>query len=242
MTSIIVAIGTFATTLLGGLFAYRYRTKLHYFISFSVGVLIAVAFLDIFPEMFEIAAANNIDVAKPLLAVVIGFLTIHVLEKVAAIHSANEDEYASHHHPLVGAVGVGSLVVHSFLDGVSIGLGFQAGAAVGVAVSIAILAHDFCDGLNNVTLSLVNKVNKKQLWTLLALDAVAPIFGVLLTMFFVVPASALVIFLGAFAGILLYIAASGLLPEAHSKHSSFSMVGLTVLGAVFVIVVGQFVA
>jgi hypothetical protein len=38
----------------------------------------------------------------------------------------------------------------------------------------------------------------------------------------------------------LYIGASEILPEAHSKHSSYSTIALTVLGAVFIFIVTRF--
>ena len=42
---------------------------------------------------------------------------------------------------------------------------------------------------------------------------------------------------GLFAGFLLYIGASDILPEAHSKHSSFKLIGLTVLGTLVIFVI-----
>ncbi len=60
------------------------------------------------------------------------------------------------------------------------------------------------------------------------------------TYFFAIPQSILVLYLGFFAGFLLYIGASDLLPEAHSEHSSFTMVGLTVLGALLIFVLTRF--
>jgi ZIP family zinc transporter len=50
----------------------------------------------------------------------------------------------------------------------------------------------------------------------------------------------LTIYLAFFAGFLLYIGASEILPEAHSKHSSFVTIGLTILGVVFMFFVTKF--
>jgi ZIP family zinc transporter len=44
------------------------------------------------------------------------------------------------------------------------------------------------------------------------------------------PDNLLVIYLGFFAGFLLYISTSEILPEAHSKHSSYLTILLTILG------------
>ena len=75
---------------------------------------------------------------------------------------------------------------------------------------------------------------------LLLADAITPILGAASTYFFTIPEQVLVLYLGFFAGFLLYIGASDLLPEAHSEHSSFAMVGLTLLGALFIFVVTRF--
>ncbi len=75
---------------------------------------------------------------------------------------------------------------------------------------------------------------------LLLADALTPTLGATATFFFTIPEQVLVLYLGFFAGFLLYIGASDLLPEAHSEHSSYGMVGLTVLGALFIFVVTRF--
>jgi len=47
--------------------------------------------------------------------------------------------------------------------------------------------------------------------------------------------------MGFFAGFLLYIGASDILPEAHSKQSSFKIIGLTLLGVIFIFIITRFV-
>ena len=49
------------------------------------------------------------------------------------------------------------LCLHSLLDGVAIGLAFQASRAVGIVVAIAVLTHDFSDGINTMNIVLKNR-------------------------------------------------------------------------------------
>jgi zinc transporter ZupT len=84
---------------------------------------------------------------------------------------------------------------------------------------------------------LVNRNNRRNALIMLLLDAMAPILGVLATRLFHVPDTGLVIYLGFFAGFLLYIGASEILPEAHSKHSSYWTILMTVLGALTIFLV-----
>jgi ZIP family zinc transporter len=87
---------------------------------------------------------------------------------------------------------------------------------------------------------LSNKNTVKKATIFLLLDALTPIAGVLSTYLFSIPSNILQLYLGFFAGFLLYIGASDLLPEAHSTHSSYKMIGLTVLGVVFIFIVTRF--
>lgn len=238
---LVFAFGTFISTLCGGLFGLKNRQRLHDIISFTAGVLIAVAFFDIIPEMFSIATEHGFDVSNGLIAVVIGFLLIHILEKTAVIHGAHEEEYATHRHPVVGRISAAGLSFHSFLDGVGIGLGFHVNAHVGALVALAVIAHDFSDGLNTVSLMLINKNTQRSAVGFLILDAVTPLLGVLVTYLIAVPEQILMLYLGFFAGFLLYIGASDLLPEAHSEHSSWKLIALTLCGVLFIFIVTRFV-
>lgn len=240
MEAILFSIGTFISTLLGGLFGIKNRDRLHLVISFTAGVLIGVAFFDILPEIFEMVQESNLSVTTAMVALVAGFFVIHLLEKIAVIHSSHEEEYADHRHPTVGYIGALGLAFHSFLDGLGIGLAFQVNTHIGFLVAFAVIAHDFSDGLNTVSIMLINKHNIRKSILFLIIDALVPVLGVVAAYVVDIPNSWLVGYLGFFAGFLLYIGASDLLPEAHSKHSSYKMLALTLLGSVFIFFVTQF--
>ncbi|MGH8745884.1 MAG: ZIP family metal transporter [Burkholderiales bacterium] len=240
MTAVLLALATFVSTLGGGLFALKFRDRLHYILSFTAGVLLGVVAFDILPEIFEQARDSGADAAGAMVALVAGYLFFHGLEKFVLLHRVHEDDYAEHRHPEVGVYSALALVGHSFMDGVGIGLAFQAGPAVGVAVALAVIAHDFCDGMNTVSLMLVHRNPTARALVMLALDALAPVLGAASTLLFRAPPGLLVLFLGFFAGFLLYIGTADILPEAHSrKHSSaaLALMGLTCLGAAFIFVV-----
>jgi len=246
MEAIILSFFTFISTLAGGIFGLKNKDKLHYIMSFTSGVIIAVCFFDILPEVVSISSQKGFPIINAFVAVVLGFLAFHVLEKTIIIHHSHETDHKTeehhfdHHTEAVGLFGALGLSFHSFLDGVGIGLGFHVSPQVGIIIAIAVIAHDFSDGLNTVTLMLSNKNSTRKSFQLLLLDAVAPILGVLATFIFVIPDTILQLYLGFFAGFLLYIGASELLPEAHSHHTSYRMIGLTVLGVIFIFIVTRF--
>ena len=241
MTPILLSIATFLSTLTGGLTALKNQKRLNYILGYTAGIILGVIAFDILPEIFKLVYASGIDPIKPMIALVIGFLIFHIIEKSILIHSAHESVYGAHHHPRVGVLSALALSAHSFLDGVGIGLAFQVNPTVGFAVAIAVIGHDFADGLNTVTLMLANKNSSKKAFFLLLLDAVAPVLGAVSTLFFHLSTPNLVLYLGFFAGFLLYIGASDILPQAHENKSSKITILLTVLGVAFMFVVTRFI-
>ncbi len=231
---------TFFSTFFGGLFAVRFRHKLHLIMGFTAGVLLGVVAFDIFPEIIRLVNENNFKSTNTMIALVLGFLVFHILEKFLIIHHSHENDYADHKHPHVGVLSALALIGHSFMDGVGIGLGFKINTSVGLLVAIAVIAHDFTDGMNTITLMLNNNNTTGKSKVFLFLDALAPVLGALSTLLFVVSPQFLVLYLGFFAGFLLYIGASDILPEAHSKNSSATLIGLTVLGVGFIFLITRF--
>jgi zinc transporter ZupT len=241
MIVIILAAATFFSTLAGGFTALRYQDKLHRVLGYTAGVLLGVVTFDILPQIFKTVEQLHLSPTSPMVALVVGFLTFHIIEKTILLHQESEEHYGHHHHPQVGVASALALSAHSFLDGVGIGLGFQVNSTVGIAVAIAVIAHDFSDGLNTVSLMLVHKNNNRRATKMLFVDALAPVLGALVTLLFHISDAGLVLYLGFFAGFLLYIGSSEILPEAHREKSSYSTIALTIAGAVFMFIVTRFI-
>jgi len=203
--------------------------------------LLGVVSFDIFPEIIDEVNNGNIRSVWAMAALVCGFLIFHILEKTILIHSAHEDDYADHKHPQVGIFSSLALAGHSFFDGIGIGLGFQINPYLGVLIAVAVISHSFTDGMNSASLMLVNKNSDKKAKIFLLIHSLAPILGAVFTLFFIVSPSFLTLYLGFFAGFLLYIGASDILPEAHSKQSSYKLIGLTILGVLLIFVITRFV-
>ncbi len=215
---IIICILALAFTLLGGLFALRFKDKLHLILGFSAGAVIGVAFFDLIPESLELGSIYS---ASTILGVTaIGFIIYMVLDRFILLHSHEER----------GSLGAGSLSIHSLLDGIGIGLAFQVSASVGLIVTVAVLAHDFSDGINTVNVILKNGNSRKTAFKWLLVDAIAPVIGIISTLFFSLAEGTLGVILALFAGFFLYIGASDLLPESHHSHPTMWTTFLTIVG------------
>jgi len=228
MTLILVGIAAFMSTLLGGWFALRISDKLHLILGFSAGAVIAVAFFDLLPEAIELAGKVH-DVPAISSVAALGFLLYMVLDRTVVLHTGGDEGLG--HHRRRGRLGAGSLSIHSFLDGVAIGLAFQVSASVGIIVAIAVLVHDFSDGINTVNLVIKNSGTSEEAFRWLLLDAAAPVAGLASTVFFVLPETDLGLILALFCGFFLYIGASDLLPESYHAHPKKLTTAMTILGA-----------
>lgn len=230
--ALLLGIAAVFSTLLGGLLALKWQDKLHLILGFSAGAVIGVAFFDLLPEAWELAA-KNYGGSTVATVIAVGFLLYMLLNRVLLLHPhALEDDAAADTKP--AWLGAGSLALHSFLDGMGMGLAFQASPAVGAVVAMAVLAHDFSDGINTVGMVLKNTGERRQAFRWLLVDAVAPPLGVISTFFFSLHEAELGLVLALFCGFFLFIGASDLLPESQHRHPKLVTSLLTLLGALII--------
>jgi len=218
---LVIVAAAFFSTLMGGLLALRLRDKLHLVLGFSAGAVIGVAFFDLLPEAVNFGAKFH-SPATILSWTALGFLFYLVLDRILLFHGDAAPR---------GRFAAGVLCLHSLLDGVAIGLAFQASHEVGIVVAIAVLTHDFSDGINTMHMVLKNHGERSAALRWLLLDAAAPMIGVGSTYFFTLPATAFGTVLALFAGFFLYIGASDLIPESYHAHPKFLTTAMTLAGA-----------
>lgn len=226
MRGLLVASLTFFSTSAGGLAAIRFRDQLHLLLGFSSGAVLGVVFFDVFPELIDRAAGARLPVGHLMVAVAAGFFSFFLLERLTSLHSGREHEHRepADHQPELGVAGAAGLSFHSFLDGIAIGIAFKTGTAIGILIGLAVLAHDFSDGLNTVTVVLAhdNPVKRAVRWLLI--DASTPLLGAATALVVPIPEAALPWILAFFAGFFVYIGASDLLPEAREHDSPWVFV------------------
>ncbi len=235
MLAVLLASVTFVSTGLGGLAAIRFRHQLHPLLGFSAGAVLGVVFFDILPEVFAASSAPT----HVMLAAAAGFLAFFALERYTALHGAREHPHqVLEHQTELGVLGAAGLSLHSYLDGIAIGIGFQASTRLGVVIALAVVAHDFGDGLNTVVVVLAhgNPLRRSVAWLLV--DMVTPLLGATSTLFLRLPESLLPWILAFFSGFFIYVGASDLLPEARENASPLIGVA-TVAGMLLVFLVSR---
>src|SRR3989338_2361951 len=233
MSIVLIALAASVATFVSGAFALRFRDKLHLILGFSAGAVAGVALFDLLPEAIGLGAKYP-SAATLALFVALGFFGYLILDRLILLYTHEENNGGNAPRGFFGAL---TLSAHSFLDGMAIGIGFQASVAVGIVVTVAVLAHDFSDGINTVNMVLKNGGGWKQAFRWLLVDAAAPILGAASTLFFQIPESVIGLVLAIFVGTFLYLSASDLIPESHHRHPRALTTIMTLLGATVLYVV-----
>ena len=226
----------------------------------AAGVVVATAVAELLPEAFELVGEGRVlDVG---IATVAGFIGFSLLE--AFLHQSSFEHARDHAHdgdhahghadgddaddrvvlprPGTGILGLlppASLVVHSAMDGLAIGLAFQAGSEIGFIVLVAVLFHDFADGMNVATIALDAARGERLAVAFVFLDAIAAPIGGLLSALVTIDPATLGLLLATFAGVFIAVGAGHLLPESQHRdpgHGPF-LVGLAAIGATLVLIV-----
>jgi ZIP family zinc transporter len=214
------------STLLGGMVALRFHRELTTLIALTGGVVLGVALFEVLPEAFD--AVGDSDRVGALVGA--GFLLFFLAERLLVLHHRDDPEQARAHER-VGVLGAAGLSLHSLIDGLGIGLAFGLDTTTGVLVLVAVLAHDFADGLNTVGFVLSQTGDRRRALTWLSIDALAPLLGAIIGASLSVSEHTLGYLLSMYVGFFLYMGATDLLPEAH-QHPSRLRVALTAAGFV----------
>lgn len=246
----LAAILPFFSTLAGGMAALRLRHRLHAFMALAAGVVVATAVADLLPEAFKLVGTDSsLAIGVAAIGGFLGFSLVeaflhqssfeHALVPNHAVDDHKALEPASRPNGLLAVVPPISLILHSTLDGLAIGLSFQAGASIGLIVLVAVLAHDFADGMNVVTLALDAARGVRLAVVLLVLDALAPVGGAALSVVISIPPAVLGLLLATIAGEFIAIGAGHLLPESQHRDPNRgpALVALSAVGAGIVLVV-----
>lgn len=232
-----IAIGLAALTAIattaGGFIAIKSKDRLHIVLGLSAGLLLGLVAFDLLPEVFEMGSKEFLHAPVVSIALIAGFLLLHFYEQLFGSHEPAESDYGhdhSHSSNIAGALGAVAMGGHVFLDGIALGVAFEVSNNLGFAVFIALLVHAFSDGLNTVSFLIKSGTwGKKGIW-LLGVDAVARIGGAILGSAFALSDNFVATYLALFAGIVIYLATSHILPEAHSRHKSRYTIVATIVG------------
>lgn len=205
----VIGIAASGATLLGGTLALRFSSRISSVLGLTAGIVLGVALFDLLPEALALGAPS-LQARTILVAVACGIGGYMLLDRVLGSARAAPSRIRAH-------LGPASLTVHSFLDGMGVGLAFQISPEIGWLVALAVLTHDVADGVNTVSLSLSGNAEHVARRWLLA-NVAAPFIGVIFGQIARVPPNMLAPLLAIFAGIFFYIGACELVPRSYALN------------------------
>lgn len=195
------------TTLAGGLLAFRLADRMTAVLAIAAGVVLGVAFFDLLPEALKFAEGHYTHRATIALSA-LGFGGYLLLNRLLAT-AEERIRWQAH-------LGPASLTLHSFLDGLLMGMAFQIAPEIGWAVALAVLTHDLADGVNTVSLALsISHRGMAVRW--LVANGLAPLGGVVVGLLIRLDDAVFAPLLAIFAGVFLFIGACELIPRSLAR-------------------------
>lgn len=225
---------------IAALAAFRVRSRwIPTLVSFAVGALLAAVFIDILPHIFE-TTKNPGRVAGFIL---VGILAFFVLEKLLIWrhhHHGGEESVDHGHQAELGDHGRSGWMIiagdtfHNFTDGIIIASAFLADPRLGVATSIAIIAHEIPQEIGDFLILLHSGFSKRKALVVNGVSGLAMVAGALLGYFALSQVSEWIPeILAIAAASMIYVAVADLIPSLHKRtelRESLAQVGFIGLG------------
>jgi zinc and cadmium transporter len=214
--SLISFIGVF------GLFLTKDKLKkyLLFLVSLSAGTLLGGAMLHLMPEIVEEGASEN-----AWLWFLFGIILFFILEKIICWRHCHIPTSDKHPH----SIGIMNLIgdaLHNFLDGVIIVGAFMISIPLGIAVSIAVIAHEIPQEIADFGVLIYAGYTRKKALVLNFLISLSAFLGAIFALIMqnsienfskaVIPIA---------AGGFIYIASADLIPELKKDNRITKSIG-----------------
>ena len=209
-------------------------------VSFALGALLSVAFLDLLPD--ALAAAGAADAPALLATVLAGILGFFLLEKLLIWRHCHADHCETHseehfHQPAGTLIVVGD-AIHNFVDGILIAAAFLTDINLGIVTSLAIAAHEIPQEVGDFAILLQSGYGKRRALAYNLLSSLSMLVGGVLAYFSLEHLhGALPTILALAASSFIYIAVADLIPSLHQKttaRAAVQQIGLIVAGVIVI--------
>lgn len=195
----------------------RLKKLIMFLVSLSAGTMLGDAAIHLLPE----AVAKNNEGLTIWLWFLAGMLIFFVLEKIVHWHHCHNPEECEHEKTL----GVMNLVgdgMHNFIDGVVIAGSFLISLPLGLATTIAVIAHEIPQEIGDLGVLLHAGYSRGKALTLNFLSALLAFLGAGLTLIVGTQVEHFSDYILPFtAGSFIYIATADLIPEL-KKHPALT--------------------
>lgn len=232
--------GGVASVLLAALVSLTALSRLaNVLVSFSVGTMLAVALLDVLPEVTE-----SIDAHEAGMWLLVGLFIFFALEKFTLWRHDHEEldpEHDAHRHPAGAMVMMGDSL-HNFVDGVMIAAAFLQDTSLGITTAVAVMIHEIPQEVGDFMVLLHSGYGRGRALLLNVLSGAAAVVGGVLGYFALAGArEAIPYALCLSAASFIYIAMADLVPELHKHRRPKDILLQLALGILGVLVIALFI-
>lgn len=207
-----------------------------YLVSFAVGALLGVSFLDLLPESFK---SGNEEVL--FLSTLIGILSFFFIENflIWHHHHLSKSEFHSFNYLILFGDSI-----HNFIDGVLLALAFSTSFPLGITSFLAVVFHEIPQEIGDFSILLYGKMKRGKIILYNITTALTSVIGALVAYFYLSGVQNLIgIVLAFIAGSFIYISTSDLIPETRKEikkgRVTFQII-LIILGIFVIWLVGKF--
>lgn len=241
LTYIVLAaiVGGLVSVALAALVAWRLQPKLiPIFVSYAVGALLGVVFLDLLPHIFE----STTDYHSAALWIMGGILGFFVMEKLVLwrhshdhghVHELEHEHAHAHASPGTAWTIIVGDAFHNFTDGLTIAAAFTADVRLGIVTSIAIIAHELPQELGDFVVLMHSGFSRGRalFWNLVS-SAATVVGGVLGYVLLSSLSAYAIVFLCLAASSMIYVAIADLMPGLQKRTAlKDSMLQFVLIGA-----------
>ncbi|MDR2450196.1 MAG: ZIP family metal transporter [Candidatus Accumulibacter sp.] len=222
-------------------------------VSFSTGLLLSMALLDLLPEALE----AGLDPHEAFSVLLGGILCFFLLEKIAlwrhAHHGAGDDDshagddacedHAHSHHHAAAREGALAILIgdgfHNFVDGLLIAGAFLANPALGWSTTLAIIAHEVPQEAGDFAVLLSAGWTRARALFWNVVSSLTAIAGGMAGYYALDDAQEWIpVIITIAASSFLYVAVADLMPRLKREHSSIGWHGVLLAAGIAVVALG----
>jgi zinc and cadmium transporter len=234
--------GGILSLVVAGIFAFRISSLwLHRWVAFSAGVMLATTFLNILPEVYELAPDQLHELFGILLLGILAFFFLEKLSIWRHSHVSN-DEGSKLAAPVAWNIVIGD-AFHNFVDGILIAAAFLADPWLGLATTLAVIAHEIPQELGDFIILLHAGLSKRKAFLFNAFSSMTSVIGGILGYMALEKLQIYIPYvLMLSAASFLYIALTDLFPVMHKPReheSAFAQAGFIVMGVGVTFLIGH---
>ena len=223
--------GSIGSAIVAGALLYFTQGKITniipHIISYATGTLWGAAFLGMAPTALEQLPALNVTST-----ILFGMVVFFMLEKMLIWRNCHDTNCEVHSH--AGTLLLIGDAFHNFVDGIVISITFLTSLPLGMAASLAIIAHEIPQEIGDLAILLENGYSSKKAFVLNILSASTTLIGAGIAYIGITGIQDVTPYiLSISAASFIYIATADLTPYLHKRtepRKSFFQFGLLLAG------------